>query len=154
MRAFKFHRLLILNTIVILISVFGLRNSDEPLVVDYESYFYPSLRHKMMESLSINNCSLSGSNGLVLGSPAEGSDFDLTVSLLQPSDTVRNIWGTLTKEKHIDSMKVYTQVSENLCQSKHFKSFKQGTFRRGKGCYDMYQIVKGKRVKMVNRYGM
>jgi len=32
-----------------------------PLVPDYsEYYYYPSIRHKMAEAMSVNNCSMSG----------------------------------------------------------------------------------------------
>ena len=35
--------------------------SAYPLVPDYsEYYYYPSIRHKMAEAMSVNNCTMSG----------------------------------------------------------------------------------------------
>lgn len=129
--------------------VSSLRGSDEPLVVDYsEFYYYRNLEEKMVESMSINNCSLRGP-GFNIKGILEG---DLSAVIVPPSVEVTKRWGTKSHQTFIDDQ-TYAQVSKNLCTSKKFKQFKKGTFKLAKGCKQMFKLVNGVRIKEINRYG-
>lgn len=95
----------------------ALRNSDEPLVVDYaERYIYRDIKEKFEESLSINNCSLVGP-GVAISDPRLTSeqtpsreDANLVVDVIVPSRELRAEWGSVHREKNIEKTKVYMQV--------------------------------------------
>lgn len=139
-------------------TVHSLHDGEHPLVVDYdEHYYYKSVRDKMAESLSVNNCSIDSitieTNYNSYSNYDKTKQFqDLSITVVKPPITVLEKWGDNNK-KRLKS-RIFTQVSSNLCSSKRFKEVKKGIFKRAKGCYKVYAIDKnGIRKKRFNDYG-
>jgi hypothetical protein len=133
-------------------------NGVDPFVVDYSEYYYRDLRSKLTESMSVNNCSIHG-HGISITRPEDAEeqvrDFDFSVELVHPTDTVKKSRGALGKEKGLDETKLFLQVSLSLCKSKLWSKFKKGElFKGSRGCADRYSIVDGKKVKVINKRGM
>lgn len=130
--------------------VLGYRDNIHPLVVDYnDAYNYVHLKDKMIESLSINMCTMDGDvvDGDVTQKPA-----DLHVKVIPPSSQVIKKWGPESYYK--SQTRIFAQVSPNLCSSGRFKDLKKGFYKRAKGCYKVYWPDKnGKMVKRFNDYG-
>lgn len=131
--------------------VLALHDGEHPLVVDYsEHYYYLSLKEKMTESLSINNCSLGGD--LIAGKYQDNGEFDLKVKMIPPPKHVLDKWGPSNTIR--SNQKLFTQVSDNLCSSRNFKDAIKGFYKRAKGCYKVYAVDKqGRRYKRFNDYG-
>eukprot|EP01039_Chlorochromonas_danica_P005775 gene5775-6360_t len=131
--------------------VLSLRDSDYPLVVDYsEHYYYHHLYEKMMESMSVNNCTIGGDYHY-----GDGSRPDLTVKVLPPPSQVIQKWSLpATHKLSSSSHRVFSHVSENLCTSTRFRDVVRGFYKRAKGCYKVYVVDKhGQRRKRFNDYG-
>ena len=136
--------------------VFSLRNvgnTSDLFVPDYETYNYKLLKHKMAESMSINQCLIYGFElnlSSKQGGTTDPSKADLIVETIQPNHKLLSIW------EHSDGIypyKIYSKASANLCSTKYFDSFKRGDFRRGKGCYEMtFNDSNGQKRKRINRY--
>ena len=55
---------------------------------------------------------------------------------------------------HKKNMRIFSQVSNNLCGSRNFRDLRKGYYKRAKGCYKVYSEDKsGKRRKRFNDYG-
>ena len=121
-----------------------------PLVVDYSPYYYyPNLKNKMKESMSVNNCTIAGASlGIDYGQSA-----DLSVRVISPPQYVVKKW-TPDVEKLLKH-RIFTQVSNNLCSSKVFQGVvRKGFFKRAKGCYKVYgETLIGRKYKRFNDYG-
>ena len=104
--------------------------SNQHLTVDFEKYYYGSLRDKMAESMSVNSCNISGLD-------RSKHKHDIHVQVLPPSIDVRSRWGEYNKEKNEKSL-VYFRTSEYLCSSKQFSQIKMGHFKASKGCFPLY----------------
>ena len=82
--------------------------NDYPLVVDYsEHYNYHSLHEKMVESMSVNNCTLGGD--YVYG---ESSQPDLMVKVIPPPKAVLAKWTQQQEGKA--KTRIFTHLSHNL----------------------------------------
>ena len=136
--------------------VHGIRNSiEDALIVDYAPhYYYQDLREKMTESMSINNCTISG-RGFTIPDreDIEIAEYDISVEIVHPTDELKKERGTIFREKFIDETKLYVQVSPNLCKSKSWNKFKRGEFKRAKGCFNSQQVQRGSKTRVINRYG-
>lgn len=135
------------------ILVQALRDGGEhPLVVDYsEHYYYKSIRAKMIESLSVNNCSVGGDvkYGNIMG---KDGPADLTVKVIPPPQLVRDKWSM--KNEYRAKNRIFAHVSDNLCASSRYKDVVKGFYKRAKGCYKVYAEDKnGQRYKRFNDYG-
>lgn len=75
-------------------TIIGLRKDDEyapwgdlyPLIVDYSDYHYNSIKDKMNESMSVNNCTIVGQGWSIGERPRKP---DLRVRVVAPSNHVR-----------------------------------------------------------------
>ena len=92
--------------------------SGDPDVVNYQSYYYASIRAKMTESLSVSNCTIGGA---ALGKKFGDKTADLQVKVLRPHNVeVWKRWGFLSIERASDlrrSLPVYFQMNSALCNS-------------------------------------
>ena len=126
-------------------------NGMYPLIPDYsEFYYYKNIRQKMLESMSINNCSIGGD--VKYGTRSD--DFpDLFVKVIRPPKLVVEKWGDINEGRL--KQRIFAHVSENLCGSLRFKELVKGNYKRAKGCYKVYGPDKktGKIVKRINDYG-
>jgi hypothetical protein len=132
----------------------ALRNIHEDfLIPDYsEFYYYRNLHEKLSETMSINNCSITGDLSTAF-EPKLGDKADLSIQLINPPSSVTRKWGTESNELHAIP-KLFIKVTGNLCTSKAFISYKRGNFKNSKGCLKMYQInSSGARIKVIKRYG-
>jgi capsule polysaccharide modification protein KpsS len=83
---------------------------DDYLVPDYnERYYYTSLADKIIESMSINNCTLSGA--VAAFPPKFGGAADIDVQVVSPPATVLQRWGAQDDEKH-QLEKVFLRTSK------------------------------------------
>ena len=124
-------------------------NNDMPLVVDYtDKFYYDNLYDKMMESLSINNCTLSGLYG-----EHSKEEKDLYVEMINPSSNVISKW--VNNPEFSRKRNAYYRTSEELCNHKQFKDFRKGYYKKSKGCDDMYTIdpKTGERNKTIIKWG-
>merc|ERR1711871_878467 len=114
-------------------------------VINYNKYYYLSVRGKMGESLSASNCTIGGAAlGFKFGDPAA----DLQVKIKEPEPLLVKQYTALQKEAD-----VYFQTNVILCQTDRFKDFTKGFYKRAKGCFnytanDMLPYRK----RVVNRY--
>ena len=125
-----------------------------PLVVDYnENYYYKTLREKMIESLSISNCSMNGDVMLYQDQSSTTSvGAELTVRVIKPPQLVVQKWGADSRLKQ--SKRIFALVSDSVCRSKKFSNVLKGVYKRAKGCYAVYAKDKqGLRYKRFNDYG-
>lgn len=132
----------------------ALRSSYEDfLIPDYsEFYYYHNLYEKLSETMSINNCSITGDVNNAF-EPKFGHKADLSIQLINPPSSITRKWGTERNELHAIP-KLFIKVTSNLCTSKAFISYKRGLFKNSKGCLRMYQInSSGARIKVIKRYG-
>ena len=139
----------------------------DPYIPDYaEHYYYTSIGEKMMESLSVNNCTIS-SNGFVPDggySPEEGNEPDLFVKVIPPKMTLQLYYKAImdaqrpnaTRSKSLSRLpgdvrayRQFVQITNDLCRSDLWKKFKLGHYARAKGCLKMVRDG----VKLVNPYG-
>ncbi|RYH19207.1 glycosyltransferase family 61 protein [archaeon] len=130
-------------------AVQSLRDRNEyPLVVDYsEHYNYHTLHEKMVESMSVNNCTLGGDYTY-----GESRQPDLMVKLVPPPQAVLAKW-TAQEEGKVKA-RIFTHVSHNLCSARQYKDVVKGFFKRAKGCYKVYVMDNnGMRKKRFNDYG-
>ena len=138
--------------------LFGLRNGKERagdnIVPDYDdNYYYINTRDKMIESLSVSNCTMAN---LDLRDEAYGDNSDkfseLQLVIVPPPIGVQAKWGTIGFEKYRNP-NIYFRVSENLCSDKLFEDFTKGKFKRSKGCLKM-SVPDGNGIlrKRINRY--
>jgi hypothetical protein len=121
-----------------------------PLVVDYhEHYMYKHLGDKMTESLSVNNCTMGGS---YMSGLADNQNPDIVVTLLPPPQKVIEKW--MPQQKHQSPLRLFYQITDNICSSQKFREVSKGFYARAKGCYSVYVVNReGKRVKRINDYG-
>lgn len=132
----------------------ALRSSYEDfLIPDYsEFYYYHNLHEKLSETMSINNCSITGDT-ITAFEPKLGDKADLSIQLINPPSSITRKWGTEGNELHAIP-KLFFRVTSNLCTSKAFIFYKRGHFKNSKGCLKMYQInSSGARIKVIKRYG-
>jgi hypothetical protein len=118
-------RLPILLTLLIsIIAVFiphfvAVINPKDEYQVNYQEYYYRSLRAKMVESLSISKCTA-------------GYEKDIFARVVPPSKLVTSIWGTEGKEKM--EGRVFFRTTANMCKAKKFIDIKKGYYKDSKGC--------------------
>jgi hypothetical protein len=118
------------------------------LVVDYsEHYLYKNLREKLVESLSINNCTISGV-GVWNENP------DLTSTVMAPAAHITKLWGNPSRLLTDLVPNVYFRTSKHLCESEQFKGVARGHFKLSKGCLKMTRTVGDKTYKVINRVGL
>jgi hypothetical protein len=132
----------------------ALRGSYEDfLIPDYsEFYYYRNLHEKLSETMSINNCSVTGDISAAF-EPQLGDKADFSIQLINPPTSVTRKWGTERNELYAIP-KLFIKVTRNLCTSKAFSFYKRGQFKNSKGCLKMFQInSSGARVKVIKRYG-
>lgn len=133
-------------------------------IVDFnDKYYYLNIVHKMDESLSVSNCTIStgGQNQFPRRlAPRSRDNADLTLKILPPNREVLEEWKSLRhslEESHHRhaTARQFVKVDPNLCKCKEFQGYMKGFFRRAKGCYKMYIIdpKTGRRKKRVNTYG-
>ena len=109
-------------------------NNELPLVVDYtHKYYYDNLYDKITESLSINNCTISGLYG-----EHNIENKDIYVEMLTPSNIVINKW--VNNPEFSRKRKTFYRTSQELCNHKQFKDFHKGYYKSSKGCNDIYTI--------------
>lgn len=126
-------------------SLEGLRDypdqGRDPHIPDYAPhYYYTSLKEKMMESLSVSNCTILSRDFTPDGhySPPEGSDADIFVTVVPPRPTVRRRWEAIIASQTQSSnhslshganksFRQFVQITQNLCQSELFSRFKVPT---------------------------
>jgi hypothetical protein len=128
---------------------FALR--DHPklrFVPDYdEHYMYKHLKDKIVESMSVNNCSVKGD--ITYGNPKEEG---IIVTELKPSQRVLDKW--LPQNQLKSSFRIFTQVNSDLCQNKKYQDILKGFIKRSKGCYQKnIQLKDGTTKKRINSYG-
>ena len=111
---------------IIIVVVLGVMREDQKLskwsgdpdLVNYQSYYYVSVRGKMTESLSVSNCTIGGA---ALGKKFGDKTADLQVQILRPKNQeVWARWGYLTVDRTTELMKslpVYFQMNAALCNS-------------------------------------
>ena len=126
-------------------------------VPDYQPYYYETLRQKLDEVMSLNNCTLvaHGSTGEITGYEVpEGSraEPDISVRIMPPPRTVRKRWGSENHEL-FNISRLYMRTTSDLCTTKKYLAFKKGLYKLPKGCMDLYTDVRGRRQKQVIRYG-
>jgi hypothetical protein len=109
---------LLIFTIVPVVMVQAWRNPRDANHVDYQRYYYGSLKEKMKESTSISKCRV---DYLPQG--------DLFARIIPPSKTVTSIWGKYKKENR--DKKIFFRTTPNLCQAKQFQKVKTGKYKRG-----------------------
>lgn len=130
----------------------SLRNNEDismQLVVDYtDKYYYDNINDKMIESLSVNNCTLSGLHG-----EHNIGDKDLYVEIIKPSNNIINKW--LNNPEFSRKRNTFYRTSEELCNHKQFKDFYKGFYKKAKGCEDVYVIdpMTGRKNKTVIQWG-
>ena len=126
----------------------GLRNGQERngdnIVPDYDdNYYYIHTRDKMIESLSVSNCTMDSLDlrDEVLGANADSmkKKSDLELVIVPPPIGVQVKWGSIGFEKY-RNQRIYFRVSNNLCSDKLFDDFAQGKFKRSKGCWKMSTV--------------
>jgi len=171
----KPHGALLLLLILFFVLPFALSLRDHdgllPLVVDFsEHYYYLSLTEKMNEAMSVNNCSMGG-DVTIAGSASSSSSspsFDFRVQVITPASDVLEKWSTMRFNDGVavdrarnenqtigaaagaaGGLRQFIQVAPSLCKSEAFIGYKQGHFRRSKGCVAMIQNG----LKIVNTYG-
>ena len=97
-------KILVACTVAASWGIRGAPGSDY-LVPDYhEQYYYSSLSAKIAESMSINNCTLSGV--ITTFPPKPGDKADMDIQMVPPPPEVLKRWGTQGHERHSIS-KVY-----------------------------------------------
>ena len=145
----------------------------DPYVPDWaEHYYYKSTEEKMMESLSVSNCTVR-SNAFVPEAgygPEDGHEPDLFVKVIPPPMTVQLRWkaimeaqrnssskplsATATSALGVKAYRQFIQITNDLCRSELFSKFKAGHYARAKGCFKSVRYDdKGNRIKLVNPYG-
>jgi hypothetical protein len=119
-----------------------------PLVVDYhEHYNYKHLKDKIVESMSVNNCSVHGD--VVYG--AKNTEY-VTVKEVPPPKNVLQKW--VQQNKHLSNFRIFAHVSSNMCKAPPFRDAAKGFYKRAKGCYKVYMPDKnGITRKRFNDYG-
>lgn len=129
--------------------IYSLKDGIHPLVVDYdEYYYYKSLKNKMIESLSISNCTIDGD--VKIGN-IKNKRADLTVKSISPSKALLEKWN---EDNPSRPHRLFAQVSANLCTAKKFNEIVKGHYKRAKGCYKVYAVDKhGFKKKRFNDYG-
>lgn len=142
----------------------------DPHIPDYSPhYYYTSIKEKMLESLSVSNCTILSSDFAPDGPyrPREGSEPDVYVTVVPPRPAVRRRWEAIiasqTQHKNESAsmhrsdkrtFRQFIQVTQNLCESKLFSTFKAGHYARSKGCIKMVQYDANRQpFKIVNPYG-
>ncbi len=129
-------------------------------IVDFdEYYYYKSIHAKMAESLSVSNCTIDGMQSH-LYNPKNGDVGDIEVKIYPPNEEVFTSWMTLKNslieipQKHA-TRRQFVKVAKTICDSKEFKNYSKGNFRRAKGCLKMkVKDPKTKRlIKRINNYG-
>ena len=89
----------------------------------------------MIESMSLNNCSLkSGPFEITSKGVVDRDEFDLSTEVIYPTNRIQKTWGSAGKEKGIDDTKIYLQVSPSLCSSRAWSRYKIGEFKTLRGC--------------------
>ena len=129
----------------------GLERAGDEFVPDYsEFYYYRDIQEKVVEIMSINNCTAHGdSKGF---EPQNGARADFEIKIVPPADAILRRWGTEGNEFHNVS-RIFARTTLNLCTAKSFISFKRGGTVFAKGCLKMYKNnSEGVRVKVVDRY--
>ena len=134
------------------ILIYALRNNEGtyPLVVDYhEQYYYKDLREKMLESLSISNCTMDGDVSIYNSNHLSS---DLNIKIIHPPLKVIEKWNDEHKLKQFT--RIFASISDNLCRAKKYINIAKGYYKRAKGCYKVYIIDKnGMKQKRFNDYG-
>ena len=142
-------------------STTALGSSDSTLhwVPDYSEYYYTSLKEKMDEVMSLNNCTLTTHGDEITGYEVpDGSSIepDLSVRIMPPPRSVRKRWGSENHELFNIST-IYMRTARDLCTAKKFIAFKKGMYKVPKGCANIWKEG-GKnggstKAKQVIRYG-
>ena len=134
------------------------------LTPDYaNTYNYRYIEEKMLESMSVNNCTIYGpkrflSSIYTKSIYAEKDVADLIVEEVRPPPYVFDVWGKDGKEK-IRALKLFIGMNENLTLTKHFRGFIKNHYKRSKGCLNqvlsIYNRTTGKTKveKLFNDYG-
>jgi Glycosyltransferase 61 len=135
----------------------GLRGQElekvgDEFVPDYsEFYYYREIQEKVVEIMSINNCTAHGdSRGY---EPQSGARADIEIKIVPPAGAILQRWGTEGNEFHNVS-RIFARTTSNLCSAKAFMSFQRGGTLYAKGCLKMYKTGAkgGERVKAIDRY--
>lgn len=158
---------------------FALHDGINPLVPDYdENYYYLSLSDKIIESLSINNCTYLPSNDqpqpdIIISEVAPSPDVTQRWQFLNYKGRSKNMSAAMSRRQsvggagptassgfeaeskgHMSAPRQFIQVSKNLCSSPQFLDYKKGFFKRAKGCLKMTFVDRqGKKHKVMNSYG-
>lgn len=128
------------------------------LIPDYsEFYYYRFIEEKMIESMSVNNCTLHGAPLLARHEMTshilrEPNSADIFVQEIKPPKFVTDLWGS-DGRKVLERGDIYVGISPNLCNSKSFLGIKKGHYRRAKGCWSMIDTKNGTSFKKYNDYG-
>ena len=120
--------------------------SGDPDIINYHTYYYPSIRGKMGESTSASNCTIGGAAlGFKYGDPTA----DLQVRVLKPRADVLKQYMDLS----IKNPYVFYEANPMLCSTDRFKDYSKGYFKRAKGCWN-YTSFKHLPInkRPVNRY--
>ena len=141
----------------------GARYGDPWNVVDFNpDYYYKAITHKMAESLSVSNCTISGSVGDSWSpyTPKAGHAADIVIKIVPPSEDIFTEWRTLhtslqESAGHHATMRQFVRVDASLCIQKEFKFYSEGHFRRAKGCINMIETDPKtlRQKKRINAYG-
>jgi len=107
--------------------------SGDPEVIDYRSYYYKSIREKMSESLSANNCTIAGA---ALGFKYGDETADLQIKERHPSKELVNMWDINLKLNSKSAQKVFYHTNRVLCSTDRYRDFKKGFYKRAKGCFN------------------
>ena len=115
-------------------------------IINYNMYYYDSIRGKMGESISASNCTIGGAAlGFKYGDPSA----DLHVKVLKPKPNVYKQYMDLsTNNPH-----VFYEANPMACNTDRFKDYSKGYFKRAKGCWN-YTSFKHLPInkRPVNRY--
>jgi hypothetical protein len=127
---------------------FALRDNPKlPFVPDYnEQYMYKSLKDKIIETMSVNNCSVEGD--FTYGNPQAEA---ITVTELKPLQRVLDKW--LPQNQLKSSFRIFTQVNSDLCQNKKYQDILKGLINRSKGCQMYIALKDGTKKKRLTTYG-
>ena len=134
----------------------GQNDATLHLVPDYNEYYYATLKDKMNEVMSMNNCTLTTDGGEITGYEVpDGSHLepDFSIRIVPPPRSIRKRWGSEDHELFNIST-IYMRTTEDLCTSKKYIGFKKGQYKLPKGCADIWkENPDGRKTKEIIRYG-
>jgi hypothetical protein len=118
----------------------------------------------MLESMSVNNCTIFGPKRLnssiyTRSMYADRNTADIVVEeATRPPSYVFDVWGKDGKEK-TRQLNLFVGMNENLTLTKHFRMFIKNHYKRSKGCLNQVKSVfnkttgKTRTEKVFNDYG-